>query len=166
MTKGTPKFRQMREAEIRALLRRHHAGRIAFGFKEQVDIEPISYAFNGRWLYARTAFGTKLIQMKHNPWVAFEVDEVDGPFDWRSVVVHGTAYFLNPGGIEHPEFPRAVQMLRSIDPRILTDEDLVPHRTIVFRIHVDSLSGRAASTAGVRPGPARASRARRVSAPR
>jgi uncharacterized protein len=144
-----PKFRMMRNPEMRALLRRHHAGRIAFGFREQVDIEPISYAFNGRWLYARTAFGTKLLQMKHNPWVAFEVDEIDGPFDWRSVVAHGTAYFLNSGAVPHPEYTRAVRMLRSIDERILTDEDLVPERTILFRIHVDVLTGRAAEMEGM-----------------
>ena len=156
-----PTFRMMREAEMRALLRRHHAGRIAFAFKEQVDIEPISYAFNGRWLYARTAFGTKLIQMKHNPWVAFEVDEIDGPFDWRSVVAHGTAYFLNTGAMPHPEYERAVKMLRGIDERILTDEDLVPERTILFRIHVDALTGRAAEMEGIgkrRAGAARGTR--------
>jgi uncharacterized protein len=146
MTRTKPKFRNMRETESRALLRRHHAGRIAFGFRERVDIEPISYVLKGQWLYARTAFGTKLVLMKRNPWVAFEVDEVDGPFDWRSVVAHGTAYFLNPGGVEHAEFPGAVKILRSIDPRILTDDDLVPDRTIVFRIHVDAITGRAAST--------------------
>lgn len=150
MKRRLPKFREMRDAEMRALLRRHHAGRIAFAFKEQVDIEPISYVFNGRWFYARTAFGTKLLQMKHNPWVAFEVDEIDGPFDWRSVVAHGTAYFLNTGAIPHPECERAVKMLRKIDPRILTDEDLVPERTILFRIHVDALSGRAAELEGIR----------------
>jgi nitroimidazol reductase NimA-like FMN-containing flavoprotein (pyridoxamine 5'-phosphate oxidase superfamily) len=145
-----PKFREMRDAEMRALLRRHHVGRIAFTFKDKVDIVPISYAFNGRWLYARTAFGTKLIQMKRNPWVAFQVDEVDGPFDWRSVVAHGTAYFLNTGAMPHPEYGRAVKMLRKIDDRILTDEDLVPERTILFRIHVDALSGRAAELEGIR----------------
>lgn len=145
-----PRFRMMREAEMRALLRRHHAGRIAFAFKERVDIEPISYAFNGRWLYARTALGTKLLQMKHNPWVALEVDEIDGPFDWRSAVAHGTAYFLNTGAMPHPEYGRAVKMLRSIDERILTNEDLAPERTILFRIHVDALTGRAADLDGIR----------------
>ena len=148
MKNASSVFRALRPADSRALLRRNHFGRLAFSFKDRVDIEPISYVFNGRWLYARTSRGTKLVQMKHNPWVAFEVDEVEGPFDWRSVVVHGTAYFLNPGGIEDPEFGQAVRLLREGDPRTLTARDLAPGRTIVFRIHINKLVGRSASTGG------------------
>jgi uncharacterized protein len=144
MTTRPPKFFALKDSECRALLRRHHVGRLAFTFKDHADIEPISYSSNGRWLYARTTVGTKFVQMKHNPWVAFQVDEIVGPFDWRSVVVRGTAYFLNPGGIEHPDFARALEMLRRIDPRILTEDDLAPDRVIVFCIHFDEVVGRAA----------------------
>jgi nitroimidazol reductase NimA-like FMN-containing flavoprotein (pyridoxamine 5'-phosphate oxidase superfamily) len=145
MKKKLPRFRKMGAAETRAVLRSHHYGRIAFTFRDRVDIEPISYVARGQWLYARTAPGTKLLQMKHNPWVAFEIDEVEGPFDWRSVVVHGAAYFLNAEDVAHGAYDQAVKLLRSVDPRILTDDDLVPDRTVIFRIHIDSLSGRAAS---------------------
>jgi nitroimidazol reductase NimA-like FMN-containing flavoprotein (pyridoxamine 5'-phosphate oxidase superfamily) len=148
MTAGAPRFRSMRPGQCRALLRRHHAGRLAFTFRDRVDIEPISYVFDGRWLYARTAPGTKLTRLRHNPWVAFEVDEIDGPFDWRSVVVKGTAYFVSPATLDQTEHDRAVALLRSIDPRALTHRDLVPERTTLFRIHIDSLIGRAASTEG------------------
>ena len=85
--------------------------------------------------------------MKRDPWVAFEVDEIIGPFDWRSVVAHGTAYFLTAAVLDHAGYDRAIRLLRSFDPRVLTHEDLVPERTTLFRIHIDSLTGRAASTA-------------------
>jgi nitroimidazol reductase NimA-like FMN-containing flavoprotein (pyridoxamine 5'-phosphate oxidase superfamily) len=154
-----PTFRSMTERDSKALLRRNHVGRLAFTFKDRVDIEPISYALDGNWIYGRTSHGQKLVQLKHNPWVAFEVDEVQGPFDWQSVVSHGTVYFLNPGGEEHPGFERAVRLFRKHDPRTLRDDDPVPLRTIVFRIHLDKLVGRAASTKAVRrKGAAKAAR--------
>ena len=142
----TPTFRTMALRESRALLRRNRMGRLAFTFKDRVDIEPISYVLDGDWLYGRTSRGQKLLQLKHNPWVAFEVDEVKGSFDWRSVVVHGTVYFLNPGGEEHPGFARAIALFRKHDPRALREDDPVPGRTIVFRIHLDEVKGRSAST--------------------
>jgi uncharacterized protein len=141
-----PVFREMTERESRAVLRRNHVGRVAFAFKDRVDIEPIGYLLDGDWLYGRTSRGEKLVQLKHNPWVAFEVDEVAGPFDWQSVVVHGTVYFLNPAGEEHPGFSRALELFRAHDPRILDADDPVPARTIFFRIHLDDVQGRAATT--------------------
>ena len=142
----TPIFFDLSQRESRALLKRHHAGRLAFSFKDRVDIEPIGYVLSGEWIYGRTSRGNKLVQLKHSPWVAFEVDEIEGPFDWRSVVVRGTVYFLNPGGQEHPDFKKALRLFRRFDPRIMREGDPVPERTIFFRIHLDSITGRAAST--------------------
>ena len=144
--KGEPRFTRMSERASRALLKRHGAGRLAYTFKDRVDIEPIGYVLDGPWLYGRTSRGSKLIQMKHNPWVAFEVDEIDGPFDWQSVVAHGTVYFLNPGGQEHPDFERALELFRQRDPRVLRPNDPAPQRTILFRIHLNEVTGRRAST--------------------
>lgn len=86
------------------------------------------------------------------------MDEVDGPFDWRSVVVHGTVYFLNSGGDEHPGFARALALFRKWDRRVLQADDPAPFREIFFRIHLDEISGRAARTrrAGAKRKPAQA----------
>ena len=61
-----------------ALLGAHHVGRIAFTFHDRVDIEPISYVYADGSIYGRTSPGTKLATVRHHPWVAFEVDEVEG----------------------------------------------------------------------------------------
>ncbi len=144
MKKRQLHIRALSATQSRALLRDQRFGRIAFTFKDRVDIEPISYVLQGPWLYARTSPGTKLRQITHNPWVAFEVDDVRGPFDWKSVVVRGTVYFLNADGDEHPAFRRAVRAMRRLDPAVLTDEDAAPARTTLFRIHIDSMTGRQA----------------------
>jgi nitroimidazol reductase NimA-like FMN-containing flavoprotein (pyridoxamine 5'-phosphate oxidase superfamily) len=85
-----PVFRELHRHEIDALLGRNNVGRIAFTFHDRVDIEPINYVYSWGWLYGRTSKGAKLDTIAHNRWVAFEVDEVKGLFDWQSVVVKGS----------------------------------------------------------------------------
>lgn len=142
----TPIFRELSEAECLALLGRHHVGRLAFAHDGRVDIEPIHFVTWDGWIFGRTSAGAKLEALKHRPWVAFEVDEVRSIFDWKSIVVHGTIYFLPEDGapIERQEFERAVDMLRAFMPQTLTSTDPVPWRSTVFGLHIAELSGRAA----------------------
>jgi nitroimidazol reductase NimA-like FMN-containing flavoprotein (pyridoxamine 5'-phosphate oxidase superfamily) len=141
-----PTFSELSRDEAVALLERNHVGRLAFSFHDRVDIEPISYVYADEWLYARTSNGTKLETVHHHPWVAFEVDEVQGRYDWQSVVVRGTIYFLYPdrGPRERETYDAAVALLRSVDGDALTDADATPNRRSLFRIHADEITGRTA----------------------
>ena len=141
-----PEFFELSRSEANELLTRHRVGRLAFTFHDRVDIEPISYVFAEGWLYGRTSHGTKLTTVKHHPWVAFEVDEVEGPFDWRSVVVHGTVYMLQGAGTdaERRAYRSAVRLLRRLVPGTLGKRDPVPFRSVVMKLHVDRVSGRLA----------------------
>jgi nitroimidazol reductase NimA-like FMN-containing flavoprotein (pyridoxamine 5'-phosphate oxidase superfamily) len=141
-----PEFFEPSRAEALELLGRHQVGRLAFSFHDRVDIEPISYVFSDGWIYGRTSQGTKLTTVRHHPWVAFEVDEVEGLFDWRSVVVHGALYFLDPNGGDRDReaYAHAVRLLRQFDAEVLTADDPAPERTTLFRIHADDITARAA----------------------
>jgi uncharacterized protein len=141
-----PSFSELTRDHAVALLERNHVGRIAFSFHDRVDVEPIGYVFRDGWLYARTSPGTKLSTVHHHPWVAFQVDEIESPFDWKSVVVHGTIYFPDParGAHDQQEHDAAVAILRTIDPSAFTERDLTPQRQQVFRIHADNITGRQA----------------------
>jgi nitroimidazol reductase NimA-like FMN-containing flavoprotein (pyridoxamine 5'-phosphate oxidase superfamily) len=144
-----PEFFEPSRDDAVALLERHHFGRLAFSFHDRVDIEPISYVFSDGWLYGRTSRGTKLTTVRHHPWVAFEVDEIEGQFDWRSVVVHGTLYFLDDesgdGGTREP-YAHALELLRTFDAAALTSADATPGRVALFRIYADDITARAART--------------------
>jgi nitroimidazol reductase NimA-like FMN-containing flavoprotein (pyridoxamine 5'-phosphate oxidase superfamily) len=141
-----PVFSELSREESIVLLARNHVGRLAFTFHDRVDLEPISYLYSEGWLYARTSPGTKLATVQHHPWVAFEVDEVRGRFDWRSVVVRGTIYFLDPNRpSERQAYDAGVALLRSVDADAMSDADATPHRQTLFRIHADEITGRAAS---------------------
>jgi nitroimidazol reductase NimA-like FMN-containing flavoprotein (pyridoxamine 5'-phosphate oxidase superfamily) len=145
MTKQMRIVELSREAGVR-LLADTYIGRIAFSFRDRVDVEPISYVYADGWIYARTSPRTKLTTITHHPYVAFEVDDIRSAMDWRSVVVHGTIYFLDPERSEEDAatHAEALRHLRSIDPSILTDDDPAPQRRQFFRIYVDEVTARSA----------------------
>lgn len=150
----TPCFTRLTTAECRALLRRNTVGRLAFLNHHEVDIEPMHYAFDGKWLFGRTSEGSKLHALAHSPYVAFEVDEVRGVFDWSSAVVHGSYHVLRddaslPG--DRRTASRARSLLRNVVPNALRAGDPAPFRQIVFGIYIDRVEGRAASTRELRP---------------
>ena len=140
-----PQIRQMEREEIHALLARNHVGRVAYARGTQIDIEPLHYVYSGGWLYGRTSRGAKIETTGDSWWpVAFEVDEIVGLFEWRSVVVHGGFYTLDPerSAWEREEWGRALEILRTLIPETLTELDPTPHRSVLFRIAVQEVSGR------------------------
>jgi nitroimidazol reductase NimA-like FMN-containing flavoprotein (pyridoxamine 5'-phosphate oxidase superfamily) len=149
-TQAWPALRELDRAECEALLARNQVGRIAFSFRDHVDIQPMHYAYADGWIYGRTSPGSKLTTLAHHRWVAFEVDEVEGAFDWRSVVAHGAVYIITPDSAHAQHAPRALALLRGVIPETFTERDPVPFRDVLLGIHVDALRGRVASTAGGR----------------
>ena len=148
MPTSKPRFRDLDPSECTAILERHHVGRLAFARKDRVDIEPISFIYDDGWLYGRTQPGTKMEVLTHNRWVAFEVDEIDALFEWRSVVVKGGFYLLRADGspTEVGIYHKSLAILRRLVPETMTPDDSLPERAIVFRIHIDELFGREATT--------------------
>jgi nitroimidazol reductase NimA-like FMN-containing flavoprotein (pyridoxamine 5'-phosphate oxidase superfamily) len=147
-----PRFVELSEAGCRKVLKRNHVGRLAYMNGRMVDIEPLSYVMAGDWLFARSAPGTKLSALARKPYAAFEVDEEDGPFDWRSVVAHGTVYRMTTGGSprQEREYQRAVRAIQRVMPRAFTKDDPVPSREIVYGFRIHQLDGRVARTAPAR----------------
>jgi hypothetical protein len=143
------KIRDLTTNEIHALLARNNVGRLAFSFHDRVDIRPIHYVYRDNWLFGRTSPSEKLKTLRHNQWVAFEVDEVRGPFDWESAVAHGSFYHVSKEtSPQHLELRgEALKLIRTIAPDAFRETDPVPFRTELFAIAIDSLTGRAASTA-------------------
>jgi len=140
----------MGAASCLALLRREMVGRMAFSFHDRVDITPIHYVYANKWLFARTSHGEKMLTIAHAPWVALEVDEVKSVFEWKSVVVHGTVYLAerDAGPSEARRWRTGIELLKRIVPGTGTTHDPVAFRSLVFGIHVDSLSGRISSLTG------------------
>jgi nitroimidazol reductase NimA-like FMN-containing flavoprotein (pyridoxamine 5'-phosphate oxidase superfamily) len=146
-TTRAPRIRSLDRPEIDQILARNHVGRLAYAWKNQVDIEPLHYVYADGWIYGRTSHGAKLEAVGDTWWpVAFEVDEVEELFRWRSVVVRGGFYVLPSEGAawEREEWRGGVEKLRTLIPETFTDDDPAAFRTVVFRIAVQDATGREA----------------------
>ncbi|HMI55477.1 MAG TPA: pyridoxamine 5'-phosphate oxidase family protein [Gemmatimonadaceae bacterium] len=155
-----PLFTVLGKKACEAILSRNSVGRIAFALHDRVSIVPIHYVYASGWIYGRTAAAGKLLEILRNRRIAFEVDEHSRLFEWRSVVVSGPLYVMEPGSTaaERRSFSKAVSLIRQLLPTALTDADPVPFRDQLFRIRVAEMSGRASGPTGGRripPSPAR-----------
>jgi nitroimidazol reductase NimA-like FMN-containing flavoprotein (pyridoxamine 5'-phosphate oxidase superfamily) len=145
MSPTQPVIRALDRAECEQILARNHVGRLAYAWQNHVDIEPLHYVFHDGWIYGRTSHGAKMEAVGYTWWpVAFEVDEVQEIFRWRSVVVHGGFYTIPAEGSEWEaeEWRHGVELLRQIVPETLNEDDPVAFRTVIFRIAVQDVTGR------------------------
>lgn len=145
-----PQFSVLTTAECQALLASQHVGRLAFTFRDRVDIEPVHYVYRDGRIWGRTQHGTKVGVLAHHPWVAFEVDHVEALFTWRSVVVHGRIEFPDPDGSlqEQERFAAGVEAFRTLVPDAFTASDPTPARELIFMLPAAEMAGRAARAAG------------------
>jgi nitroimidazol reductase NimA-like FMN-containing flavoprotein (pyridoxamine 5'-phosphate oxidase superfamily) len=132
------------------ILTGNNVGRIAFALQDRVSIVPVHYVYDAGWIYGRTATGGKLRELLRNRRVAFEVDEHTRLFQWRSVVVRGPLYLMEPGIVPSDQrlYAKAVSLIRQLVPSALRDSDPVPFRNQLFRIRVVEISGRTSEPTG------------------
>jgi nitroimidazol reductase NimA-like FMN-containing flavoprotein (pyridoxamine 5'-phosphate oxidase superfamily) len=82
-------IRQLSSAEIDDLLRKQIVGRIGCTYENVVYIIPMSYAFDGEYVYCHSYEGKKIEMMRKNPKVCFQVDEMKDMGNWKSVIAWG-----------------------------------------------------------------------------
>lgn len=75
--------------QVNNLLCSQSIGRLACTDGEQPYIVPISYTYDGFYIYGQTNMGNKLKMIRKNPTVCFEVDQMMDIRNWQSVVICG-----------------------------------------------------------------------------
>ncbi|GAA4408608.1 hypothetical protein GCM10023187_30750 [Nibrella viscosa] len=140
-------LRELTSEVVDSILRQQYFGRIACAADGRVLIEPITYLFDGYYIYGQTREGTKIDMLRKNPAVCFEVDEMVAPDIWRSVVVQGTyeelagderAYVEQRLGTRTPPL-YAHEMPQYNNGR---SEAVAPPKHVVYRIHIATKTGR------------------------
>ena len=76
--------------QIEKVLKSQMVGHLACHANNRSYIVPISYAYDGHYIYAHTYEGLKLQMMRQNPSICFQVDERKDMANWKSVVAWGT----------------------------------------------------------------------------
>ena len=144
--------RELSHDECLAILMKHHVAHVGIGFHDLLRLKICNYLYSDGWIYARTELGQDLVMARHHPWAAFEVAEVEGIYDWRSVEVRGAIEFLSSStqSSEWFEFENAVRLLRTAVPEVLTANDPTPQRIQLLRVHLDEVMGRESRLANPR----------------
>jgi nitroimidazol reductase NimA-like FMN-containing flavoprotein (pyridoxamine 5'-phosphate oxidase superfamily) len=138
---------ELTHTEIEHVLLRESIGRIGCHAEGRVYVVPITYAYDGEYVYAHSCDGLKVRTMRENPSVCFEVEQIADPGHWQSVVAWGRYEELDPGEEGH-----AIALLRQrLAPGVVsvttrrhpvTHADVDQRRTIHFRILLEEKTGR------------------------
>ncbi len=80
----------LNEQQINNLLSSQVIGRLACSAGDQPYLVPVTYTYDGKYIYGQTNQGMKLDVLRKNPNVCFEVDQMTDMTNWQSVVVIGT----------------------------------------------------------------------------
>jgi nitroimidazol reductase NimA-like FMN-containing flavoprotein (pyridoxamine 5'-phosphate oxidase superfamily) len=127
--------------EIEALLRRRRIGRIGCCVDDRPYVVPVNYAYDGSAVYVISGPGRKIDDMRVQPQVCFEVEDLDesgGAVNWRSVIADGVYAELTDDG----ERRAALTLLGKICPESPTCMPAIPAGMIVFRIDLIEKTGR------------------------
>ena len=142
-------IKEMTEPECHAMLAGTNVARLACARANQPYIVPIQFGFEGGYLYSFSTDGQKIDWMRQNSLVCLEIDEVTTQMQWASVVVLGY-YEELPPTLQHADLRRVAERLFQKRPmwwepgsvELASHEQRTP---IVFRIRIDSVTGRRAT---------------------
>jgi hypothetical protein len=146
--------------ECRAILKGTNLGRLACVRYSQPYIVPIYFDFSDDNLYSFATVGKKIQWMRTNPRVCVEVDDITDQFNWTTVVVEGRYEELTKAPAHEAARKRAYALFQSRPDwwypaggkthKSRSSPDRAP---VIYRIQIESVSGREAARNKVRPTP-------------
>ncbi len=127
-------------------------GRIGCYGDGKVYVVPVTYAYDGKCIYAHSKEGMKIKVMRKNPKVCFEVDAVDNMANWRSVILWGEYEELKDTASKEKGMKILIDRLKPLmaSETVYSDEhhsmrpQMVENqvKAIVYRIKILESSGR------------------------
>ncbi len=126
-------------------------GRLACTDGKHPYIVPVTYAYDGNYLYGQTNEGFKLQILRKNPNICFEVDMMTDMAHWQSVLVFGKFEEL-----DGEEAEKAKEILFSRVFSLMTSSTIHNHehevsaeiddsnriKQVMYRIKIEKLTGR------------------------
>ena len=103
-------IKDLTEAQMDHLLRTQAYGRLGCGQGEELYIVPLSFVYDGNYLYAHSKEGMKISLMREQPKVSFQVDEIQDANNWWSIIIWAEYEELTTG-------PLKAEAIRLLDDR-------------------------------------------------
>lgn len=142
---------KLNETEINNLLSSQSLGRIACTNGKQPYIVPVTYFYDGNYIYGQTNEGSKLNMLRSNRKVCFETDSMLDMRNWKSVLVYGkfeelkneeseTARDLLFGHVYPLATPGIVHTHEHENTGVVIDNNRV--KKVLYRIKIKKITGR------------------------
>ncbi len=139
------------DIQIRNVLSSQVLGRLACTDGVHPYIVPVTYSYDGKYIYGQTSEGTKLNILRKNPNVCFEADMMTDMANWQCVLAFGEFEELQNGAAERARkilFNRVFSLMTSstlhghehADAGGIDDSNRV--KPVMYRIKINELSGR------------------------
>lgn len=136
---------------INNLLTTQALGRLACCDNDTPYIVPVTYAWDGKYIYGQTNEGSKLEILRKNPNVCFEIERMTNMANWECVVIQGTFKEL-----EGTEAEAARKILFSSVYALTTSNTIHPFeheagdaeddekriKAVMYRIEITTMTGR------------------------
>ena len=138
--------------QIDQVLRSEIVGHLGCYHDGKVYVTPISYVYDGKYIYGHSADGMKLRMMRAHPQVCFQVDRIENLANWVSVIVWGEFEEL----ADDTEKEAMRLFLDRMEPLQVSETAISPHRApagvpaldlqgqlmVFYRIKVTERTGR------------------------
>jgi nitroimidazol reductase NimA-like FMN-containing flavoprotein (pyridoxamine 5'-phosphate oxidase superfamily) len=132
----------LKEAEVERLLRSQYIGRLGVCDQGRPYIFPVSYGYDGTYVYAHSHVGLKIHLMRVNPQVCFEVEDIVSAAQWRTVVAHGTFEEVVDKVERDAALAAIVRQTETAYAPSLAPYIDGPEQIIVYRIRLTEKTGR------------------------
>lgn len=144
-------FGKLKEIEIEEVLSQQIVGHLGCHADGITYVVPLSYAYDGTYLYCRSMEGMKIDMMRKNPVICFQVDQREDMANWKSVILWGQFEELKEPVMRNqalqklvdrklPLISSATMHLSSSWP--FPEKELTNIRGTVFRILIREKTGR------------------------
>jgi nitroimidazol reductase NimA-like FMN-containing flavoprotein (pyridoxamine 5'-phosphate oxidase superfamily) len=112
---------------------------------------PVSYAYDGKYIYCQSKEGKKLTILRKNPNVCVQVETMSSMNNWQSVIVYGTFEELeNEDAIKARKFlfsnvltlmtSAAIHSFQHNNVNEIKDDNRI--KDIMFRVKINEVTGR------------------------
>jgi nitroimidazol reductase NimA-like FMN-containing flavoprotein (pyridoxamine 5'-phosphate oxidase superfamily) len=124
----------LQHEQIEEVLKNQFVGHIGCSLNNETYIVPISYVYDGNYIYCHTTEGKKTGIMRKNPKVCFQVDDMRDMANWRSVVVEGEFEEIKEPG----ERNKAMQIL--LNRYLPVISSVTTHLGEIWPFHADDVT--------------------------
>jgi nitroimidazol reductase NimA-like FMN-containing flavoprotein (pyridoxamine 5'-phosphate oxidase superfamily) len=128
--------------EARTLFQTARVARLGCIVNGEPYVVPVNCHFERDFLYSHSLPGLKISGLRENPHACVQVDEIESDLRWRSAIAFGKYEEItkpNERADILTKLLRKFPMLTAVESAIVVDGS--PPEVIVFRIHIERLTG-------------------------